>query len=169
MTDLDNRSITLSHIMTPEMANFAGNIHGGHILHYLDQAAYACAVQYCGTYVVTLSADHVLFKQPIKVGEYVTFFANVNYVGKSSMEIGIKVVTKNLTNKIERHALTCYFTMVSVDDGLKATAVPQLKMRNALDQRRFEEAKMRREINAEYREKHRQLKSGELSCDNTQV
>jgi len=156
---LDDRSITLSHIMTPEMGNFAGNIHGGHILHLLDQAAYACAVNYCSSYVVTLSADHVLFKQPIKVGEYVTFLANINFVGKSSMEVGIKVVAKNLETKIERHALTCYFTMISVNDDIKSIAAPQLNMRNARDERRYAEAKMRKEINTEYREKHRQLKA----------
>jgi acyl-CoA hydrolase len=158
----DNRSIVLSHIMTPDMANFSGNIHGGHMLHLLDQAAYACAVNYCSTYVITLSVDHVLFKKPIRVGEQVTFYANVNYVGNTSMEVGIKVVAKDLTSKTERHTMTCYFTMVSVNDKMKPIPVPPLVIRNNTEKRRACEAKMRKQMNAEHREKHMQLKRGEL-------
>lgn len=161
----DNRSIILSHIMTPDMANFSGNIHGGHMLHLLDQAAYACAVNYCSTNVATLSVDHVLFKQPIHVGEYVTFYANINYVGRSSMEVGIKVVAKNLKEKSKRHAMTCYFTMVSVNERMKPMTVAPLVMRNDLDRRRACEAKSRKHMSADYREKHRQLKSGEIAHD----
>ncbi|KAG1385868.1 hypothetical protein G6F59_017157 [Rhizopus arrhizus] len=79
-------------LMTPDMANFSGNGHGGTILKYLDQVAYACASRYAGQYVVTLSVDQVVFREPIHVGELVTFLAAVNYTGRTSMEIGIKVL-----------------------------------------------------------------------------
>jgi acyl-CoA hydrolase len=83
-------------LMTPDMANFSGHVHGGSLLKLLDQVAYACAAKYCKQYVVTMSLDQVSFKQKVEVGELVTFYANVNYVGTSSMEIGIKVVAEDL-------------------------------------------------------------------------
>ena len=79
----DRRSLTMSEVMTPEKSNFAGNIHGGYLLQMLDKVAYACAARYSGHYVVTLSVDQVLFKQPIHVGELVTCLANINFVGRS--------------------------------------------------------------------------------------
>ncbi len=78
--------------MTPDMANFSGNVHGGTLLKLLDQVAYACASRYAGSYVVTVSVDQVVFCQSIHVGELVSFLASVNPVGNSSMEIGIKVM-----------------------------------------------------------------------------
>src|SRR5690606_5336155 len=88
--DLPNHQLTMTVLMTPDMANFSGNVHGGTILKLLDQVAYACASRYAGRYVVTLSVDQVMFRQPIHVGELVTFLASVNYTGNTSMEIGIK-------------------------------------------------------------------------------
>ena len=82
------RFLSMTVLMTPDMANFSGNVHGGAILKLLDQVAYACASRYAGQYVVTLSVDQVTFKQPIHVGELVTFLAAVNHTGTSSMEIG---------------------------------------------------------------------------------
>ena len=86
MEDNNRRCIVVSEIMTPEKANFAGNIHGGHIMKFCDQVAYACAARYSSSYVVTLSVDKILFKQPIYVGDLVTFCATINYVGHTSME-----------------------------------------------------------------------------------
>ena len=86
------KSLFMTFLMTPDMANFSGHVHGGTILKLLDQVAYACAARYCKNYVVTASLDQVIFKEPIKVGELVTFRANVNYVGRTSMEIEMKVM-----------------------------------------------------------------------------
>ena len=88
--------LSMTVLMTPDMANFSGNVHGGHILKLLDQVAYACASRYAQRYVVTLSVDQVMFRQPIHVGELVTFLASVNYTGTTSMEVGIKVITENI-------------------------------------------------------------------------
>jgi acyl-CoA hydrolase len=98
--DLPAHQLTMTVLMTPDMANFAGNVHGGTILKFLDQVAYACASRYAGRYVVTLSVDQVMFRQPIHVGELVTFLAAVNHSGTSSMEVGIKV----LAAEAARHA-----------------------------------------------------------------
>ena len=88
--------LTMSVLMTPDLANFTGNVHGGDLLKMLDQVAYACASRYSGSYVVTLSVDQVIFREPIHVGELVTFLASVNYVGKTSMEVGIRVQAANI-------------------------------------------------------------------------
>ena len=112
-----NKSETeMAVLVTPAMANFHGNMHGGDILKLLDQVAYTCATRYCGTYTVTLSADKVTFKQSIKIGEMLTFLAKVNYTGRTSMEVGIKVMSENLQTKQIRHTNTCYFTMVAIDE-----------------------------------------------------
>ncbi len=149
MTDqtIENaQRVVLSHVMTPDMVNFSGTIHGGHILLLLDQTAYACAVRYSRHNVVTLSVDQVLFKQPIYAGELVSFFANVNYVGKTSMEVGIRVVAENLKARTQRHVMTCYFTMVAVDDHMKPCAVQPLVLRTEEDKRWCKEAERRKAI-----------------------
>ena len=154
-TDNDNdRTLTMSEIMTPEKVNFAGNIHGGHLLKLIDETAYACAARYCGGYVVTLSVDQVLFKQPIRVGELVTCLANINYVGKTSLEVGIKVVAENLATKERRHTNSCYLTMVAVDTHLKPVNVKPLRLHNETQRRRFEEAQARKAARLESNKKH---------------
>ena len=100
-----SHQLSMTVLMTPDMANFSGNVHGGHILKFLDQVAYACASRYAGRYVVTLSVDQVVFRQPVHVGELVTFLASVNYTGTTSMEIGIKVITENIRERSVRHHL----------------------------------------------------------------
>jgi len=132
--------LTMTVLMTPDMANFSGNVHGGAILKYLDSVAYACASRYSGSYVVTLSVDQVMFLQPIHVGELVTFLASVNYTGTSSMEVGIRVVTENIQQRQVRHANSCYFTMVAVDAERKPQAVPPLELVTEDQKRRFERA-----------------------------
>ncbi len=122
--NLPNHQLAMTVLMTPDMANFSGNVHGGAILKLLDQVAYACANRYAGRYVITLSVDQVTFRKPIYVGELVTFFASVNYTGTTSLEVGIKVVTENIHTHLARHANRCYFTMVAVDEAGKPTTVP---------------------------------------------
>lgn len=141
----DDESIIMAEIMTPDMANFHGNVHGGHILKLLDRVAYACASRYSGKYIVTLSVDQVIFKEPIHVGELVSFFATVNYVGVSSMEIGIRVLAENLLTQEKRHTNTCYFTMVALDEKGKPTRVKPLVLKNDLQKKRYQDALLRRE------------------------
>lgn len=156
--DYDSRYLTMTEVMTPEKANFAGNIHGGHILRLLDQAAYACAARYSSHYVVTLSINQIQFKQPVHVGELVTCLASVNYVGHSSMQIGIKVVAENLKTGETRHTNSCFFTMVAMDEHMKPAIVKQLELKTKQQKRRYEEAKLRIEISKAYNEKHLQNK-----------
>lgn len=146
-------------LMTPDMANFAGNVHGGSILKFLDQVAYACASRYAGRYVVTLSVDQVMFRQPIHVGELVTFLASVNYTGKTSMEIGIKVLAENIRSQEARHANSCFFTMVAVDDDRKPVPVPQLRPFSPDERRRHAAAEMRKRIRQEFEERYSCIKT----------
>ena len=150
MNHLPNHELTMTVLMTPDMANFAGNVHGGTILKLLDQVAYACASRYAGRYVVTLSVDQVTFREPIHVGELVSFLASVNYTGTTSMEIGIKVVTENIQQRTTRHANSCFFTMVAVDDARKPASVPPLQPLTPDQQRRHQAAQVRRQLRQEF-------------------
>lgn len=148
----------MSEVMTPEKANFAGNIHGGHLLLMLDRVAYACAARYCGGYVVTLSVDEVIFRESIHVGELVTCHAKVNYVGNTSLEIGVHVAAENLMTHKIRHTNSCYITMVSVDENGKPTPITPLELNTPDDKRRFEEAKLRREMRIQFAKEHEERK-----------
>jgi acyl-CoA hydrolase len=126
LTDaLPQHELQMSVLMTPDMANFSGNVHGGDLLKLLDQVAYACASRYSGHYAVTLSVDQVIFKEPIHVGELVTFLASINHVGRTSMEVGIRVEAQNIRQRSVRHTNSCYFTMVAIDNGKPAAAATQ--------------------------------------------
>ena len=147
--DLPAHQLTMTVLMTPDTANFAGNVHGGTILKLLDQVAYACASRYAGRYVVTLSVDQVMFRQPVHVGELVTFLASVNYTGTSSMEVGIKVVSEDIPSRATRHVNSCFFTMVAVDDERKPVPVPPLRPGSPDERRRHSAANVRKEMRIE--------------------
>jgi acyl-CoA hydrolase len=104
--DDERHRLSMTILMTPDMSNFAGNVHGGTLLKYLDQVAYTCATRYACNYAVTLSVDQVVFREPIHVGELVTFEASVNRTGRTSMEIGIRVTTQDLVAQTVRHTIT---------------------------------------------------------------
>ena len=159
--DLPAHQLTMTVLMTPDTANFSGKVHGGAILKLLDQVAYACASRYAGHYVVTLSVDQVMFRQPIQVGELVTFLASVNHTGNSSMEVGIKVVAEDIRAKVVRHVNSCFFTMIAVDDEGRPTKVPALSPQTADERRRFAEAELRRSMRREMERKFAEVGSGD--------
>ncbi len=131
-------------LVTPEMTNFGGKMHGGELLKLLDQVAYTCAMRYCGNYVVTLAVNNVLFKESIAIGELLHLKAAVNYTGNTSLVIGIRVTAENLETAEIRHTNTCYFTMVSVDADRKPAKVPTHTPNNEEEERRWDEAVRRR-------------------------
>lgn len=158
----EDGELSMTLLMTPDKANFSGNVHGGQMLKLLDEVAYACASRYSGHYVVTLSVDQVLFKEPIRIGELVTFLAAVNFTGRTSMEIGIKVVAESITHKQRRHAMTCYFTMVAVDGEGHATAVPELRLDTLAKKQRYAAAQLRRELRREVTDRYAAIKQAGL-------
>ncbi|MFA7091360.1 MAG: acyl-CoA thioesterase [Arcobacteraceae bacterium] len=152
LTPQRSKDLTMTLLMTPDKANFSGtNVHGGEILKMLDHVAYACAARYTGNYAVTLSVDMVLFKHPIKIGSLVTFYASVNYTGRTSMEIGIKVISEDIKEKTRKHTNVCYFTMIAVDVDGKPTPVPKLDLETEDDKRRYNDAIRRKEARIQAR------------------
>ena len=153
-----NHQLSMTILMTPDLANFSGNVHGGALLKYLDEVAYACASRYAGRYVVTLSVDQVIFREPVHVGELVTFLASVNYTGTTSMEIGVKVITENIQQRSVRHTNSCFFTMVAVDENGKSCPVPPLEPATPDEKRRCVQAQQRRQIRRELQERYQALR-----------
>ncbi|WP_418262346.1 acyl-CoA thioesterase [Flavobacterium faecale] len=130
--------ITISELMLPSHTNFSGKIHGGYILSLMDQIAFACASKFSGNYCVTASVDTVNFLMPIEVGELVTMKASVNYVGKSSMIVGIRVEAENIQTGVIKHCNSSYFTMVSKDKEGKTSPVPGLILTTLKEVSRFQ-------------------------------
>lgn len=131
--------------MLPSRANFSGKIHGGYILSLMDQIAFACASKHSAAYCVTASVDTVNFLNPIEVGDLVTMQASINYVGNSSMVVGIRVESENIRTGEVKHCNSSYFTMVAKDENNKSVKVPGLILRTSHDIRRFVECIKRHE------------------------
>ncbi|MBC7658941.1 MAG: acyl-CoA thioesterase [Chitinophagaceae bacterium] len=142
---LNQQTLHMSVLVTPDMVNFSGHMHGGDLLKNLDRVAYACAMRYAACNVVTLSVDKVLFKQPINIGDLITFLASVNYTGRTSIEVGIKVIAEDLKAKSIRHTNSCYFTMVAVGEGNIPQEVPMFVPVTKEEIERHGRAKERRE------------------------
>ncbi|HAT39465.1 acyl-CoA thioesterase [Polynucleobacter necessarius] len=134
--DYSNAPLTMTVLMTPDKANFTGNVHGGDLLKLLDQVAYTCSSRYAGKQVVTLSVNQVTFRQSIHVGELLTCYASINYTANTSMEIGIKVIAENIQSQIKRHVNSCFFTMVAIGQDGKPSCVPTLTPRTPEELRR---------------------------------
>ncbi|WP_258101740.1 acyl-CoA thioesterase [Marinoscillum pacificum] len=150
---------TLTELMIPSYANFGGKIHGGILLSLMDKVAYACASKHAGAYCVTVSVDEVDFLQPVEVGELVHLKASVNYVGNTSLVVGIQVTAENVKNHTIKHTNTSYFTMVAKDDDEKLTQVPPLILEDMDQIRRFIEAIKRKNLKSESRKAMKQVKS----------
>ncbi len=132
--------ITLSELMLPSHSNFSGKIHGGYLLKLMDQIAFDCASKYSGCYCVTASVDTVDFLNPVDVGELVTLKASVNYVGNTSMVVGIRVTSEHIQTGIKKHCNSSYFTMVAKDENGQNVQVPQLILSDLEEVRRFYDA-----------------------------
>ncbi|PZX11660.1 acyl-CoA thioesterase [Celeribacter halophilus] len=154
------RYLEMTEMMTPDLANFSGKVHGGALLRLLDLVAFSCASRYSGQYAVTLSVDQVMFKEPIHVGELVHCRATVNYVGRSSMEIGIRVEAENIRTQTVRHTNSCYFTMVAVDENGKTVEVPRFTPESDVDKQRWHAAELRKALRREHAQRLEEAASG---------
>ncbi len=132
--------------MLPSHSNFSGKIHGGYILDLMDQIAFACASKHSRYYCVTASVEKVNFLNPIEVGELVTMKASINYVGRTSMVVGIRVEAENIRTGVIKHCNSSYFTMVAKDDDDNPKEVPGLILSKREDARRFAKVITRNEI-----------------------
>lgn len=129
--------VVLSQLMLPSHSNFGGKIHGGFILSLLDQVAFACASKHSEHYCVTASVDRVDFLNPVEVGELLTLKSRVNYVGRTSMVVGVRVESENIQNGSKKHCNSSYFTMVAKNEKGTSIEVPGLKLSSEADYRRF--------------------------------
>ncbi|RAL25544.1 acyl-CoA thioesterase [Lujinxingia litoralis] len=136
----------MTSLMTPDLVNFSGKVHGGALLKLLDQVAYSCAARYCGHYVVTLLLDDALFRAPVHVGELVTFRARVNWVGRTSIEVGVRVESEDHHTRAIRHVLSCFFVMIAMDDQGTPVEVTPFDPEDPTDQRRWAAAEERRRV-----------------------
>ncbi|WP_299887464.1 acyl-CoA thioesterase [uncultured Lacinutrix sp.] len=134
---VDASRISISELMLPSHSNFSGKIHGGYILGLMDQIAFACASKHSKMYCVTASVDTVDFLNPIEVGELVTMKASVNYVGKTSMVVGIRVEAENIQTGKIKHCNSSYFTMVAKDNNGKSIEVPGLILNDKTEVKRY--------------------------------
>lgn len=144
--------VIISQLMLPSHSNFGGKIHGGFILSLLDQIAFACASKHSENYCVTASVDRVDFLNSVEVGELLTLKSTVNYVGRTSMVVGVRVEAENIQTGKKKHCNSSYFTMVAKDDSGKSTPVPGLVLKTEDDYRRFIKNIKRMEFRAKHDE-----------------
>lgn len=137
--------VSITELMLPSHSNFGGKVHGGHILNLMDQIAFACASKHSQSYCVTASVNRVDFLNPIEVGELATLKASINYTGKTSMVVGVRVESENVTTGEVKHCNSSYFTMVAKGKDGKNKAVPGLILKTKQDIRRFARSKERKQ------------------------
>lgn len=144
--------VTITELMIPSYANFGGKIHGGILLSLMDKVAYVCAAKYAQSYCVTVAVEGVEFLTPVEVGELVSLKASVNYVGRTTMIVGIRVEALNPQTGVLKHANSCYFTMAAKDELGELREVPVLQIENDVQLRRYCEGKALRRFSLQKRE-----------------
>ena len=154
--------ITITQLMLPSHSNFSGKIHGGYILNLMDQIAFACASKHSRHYCVTASVNKVDFLNPIDVGELVTLKASVNYTGRTSMVVGLRVESEDVQTGKKKHCNSSYFTMVAKDENGKNVTVPGLILDTEESVRRFARSLARQE---QSRKRSNRFKSSEFKID----
>lgn len=143
---VSDSQVILTELMIPSYANFGGKVHGGQILSLMDKAAYVCATKHAENYCVTASVSGVNFLAPVDVGDLVSLKASVNYVGNSSLIVGIRVEAENFHKSVTKHTNSSYFTFVAIDEKGKSLKVPGLELTNKDEIRRFALGKLRKEL-----------------------
>ncbi|MEJ2684261.1 MAG: acyl-CoA thioesterase [Candidatus Sulfobium sp.] len=139
-------AVTMAQVMIPQDANPAGNVHGGVIMRFIDTAAAVVAARHSRSNVVTASIDRLDFHHPVFVGDLLFFKCSLNLVGRTSMEVGVRVESENLLTGAIEHTASAYLTFVALDEKGKPREVPPLILETRDEERRNMEAKKRREV-----------------------
>ena len=160
---------TLTELMIPSYANLGGKVHGGILLSLMNKVAYVCAAKHAGNYCVTASIDNVDFLAPVEVGDLLSLKASVNFVGNSSMIIGIRIISENVKTQTFRHTNTSYFTMVSMDENHKPVQVPGLILETKEEIRRFADAVKRKGMKTDHLQKLQHLKDVQDTGDYAEI
>lgn len=140
-----------SEIMMPQHANVLGHVFGGVILSMMDRTAAVAAIRHARGNCVTVSVDRVDFREPIHVGDLVVMKASVNYAGRTSMEVGVRVEAENMVSGVRRHTNSCYVTFVAIDRNGRPIEVPHVIPETDVERRRFAAAVERRRRRLEER------------------
>jgi uncharacterized protein (TIGR00369 family) len=156
-------AIIMAQLMNPEDANIAGNVHGGVIMKLIDNAAGCAAVHHSRSNVVTASIDRLDFHNPVFIGDLVTVKASLNFVGKTSMELGVRVEAENLITGHRRHTASAYLTFVALDSNGRPLPLSPLVVETEEDKRRNQEAKERRKTRLAERTKEKQCQV-DMNC-----
>lgn len=150
MTDVNPRPMResqaiMAELMMPHMTNVLGHVFGGVIMSLMDRVAAVAALRHARGAVVTVAVDRLVFHEPIHIGELVTAYASVNYVGRTSMEVGVRIEAEQLITGVRRHTNSCYLTFVAIDAAGHPVPVPPVVPETEVERRRHAEAKRRRE------------------------
>ena len=143
--------VQMTELILPNHMNSQGTVFGGVIMSWIDIAASISTSRHCSKNTVTASIDDLHFLAPVHKGDVVCLTAQVNYVHKSSMEVGVKVTAENIKLRQIRHTVTAYLTFVALNENFKPTPVPPLLLETAEEKERFEQAKTRRKWRLERR------------------
>ena len=154
---ISDSKVELAQVMMPEHSNTAGNVHGGYILKLVDQAGAIVTARHTHRNCVTASVDRMDFISPVYIGNLVFAKASINYTGKTSMEIGVRIEAECLKTGTHTHVGSAYLTFVALDENDKPTEIPQIIPETEEEQRRYNDAKGRREIRLQQAKKHRHI------------
>ena len=138
-------TVEMSHMMLPNNANPDGNVHGGDIMKFIDNAAGVVAMKHARSMVVTAAIDRLDFHRPVYIGNLLILKASLNSTGRSSMEIGVRVEAEDLRRGVISHIASAYLTFVALDKSQKPAAVKAFVPNSPEAQRRSREAAERKE------------------------
>jgi len=136
-------AVVSRYLVMPDQANPYGTAFGGAVVAWIDMVASMAAQRHCGKEVVTAAIDSLNFREPIYVGDHVVLKASVNYAGRTSMEVGVRVAREDPYSSREVVATTAHLTVVALDKNKKPTPVPQITPETPDEKRRYENAKIR--------------------------
>ena len=157
---VSHSQLTMTQLTTPLEVNLFGNVFGGVVLAAVDKIAYVCASRHAGRPCVTASFDQVDFRAPIGIGEIITLKASVNYVGRTSLEVGVRVTAERVHGDEVRHTNSCYVTMVAIDRSGRPAPVPRLVIEDEEQYRRYRDAAERRKAHLQLAEQRRRRREG---------
>lgn len=142
---VEESAVVMAQVMNPQHANVRGNVHGGMIMYLIDNAAASAAIRHARAPVVTASIDRLDFHHPVFIGDMVTLRVSVNFIGRTSMEVGVRVEAETLVTGNKRHTASAYLTFVALDDHGRPLPLPPLILETDEEKRRNREAQARRQ------------------------
>ncbi|MEN8244107.1 MAG: acyl-CoA thioesterase [Thermodesulfobacteriota bacterium] len=161
---VENSSVIMRHMVSQHDANLAGIMHGGVVMKHIDDAAGVVAIKHTGSNVVTASIDRLDFHNPVFIGNLLTVKACINMVGKTSMEIGVRVEAEDIISQTVRHTASAYLTFVALDQDNRPALVPPIEITTDAEKRRNQEAMDRRQVRLAEKTKEKRCREQKDPC-----